>query len=225
MTMPIVMIATPCHSGDFPEPYVMSLIDTMANVYSQQVGVLWAPLCGKPYLEQARSILLTQFLDHPVKATHLLFVDADMSWPWHAVTELVAAKKDVIGVSYVSRHQDSYVHGVIPGAVIRDNLVRVDGTGTGFLMLSRHAALALSNAATEVMDIELNGKTVAVPFSIKCRVDKRSFVGEDVNICRQLTLLGMPTYIHVGLQVGHIRRGVVIGDQAKLREQFSTVSL
>lgn len=214
--MPIVMIATPCYDGNFNEHYVKSLMETFSNIYSAGIGLLWSPMCGSPYLTHARSVLLHLFMTHPVQASHLLFIDADMSWPWDAVPKLVETGKDVVGGYYVNRHKELYCHSIIPGKKVIDGLIEVDGTGTGFLMLSRKACQALTDAAPESMRMDQDGVTEPVPYAINTAITNGKFIGEDIHICRQLTAMGMPTYIHTGLQIGHLRKWIVVGDKEEL---------
>jgi hypothetical protein len=56
-------------------------------------------------ISRARSTLVAAFLDNPM-ATHLLFVDADISFEPHQVERLLMANKDFVGALYPLKSMD-----------------------------------------------------------------------------------------------------------------------
>jgi hypothetical protein len=217
---PVVVIATPCYSGDFPEMYVQSMMATFSNLARTNIRLAWAPLCGWPYLVQARSLLLYQFLAMP-EATHLLWIDADMAWEWDSIPKLLATGHDVIGAPYISRHEIRKTHSEMAGKEVIEDVVEVDGAGTGFLMLSRRAAQLLSDMATEFTTFEVCGRDVTVPMATPTSTLNGKLMTEDIAMCRALSAKGYPTYLHLGVRVGHQRKHLGFLDQAELRERFT----
>ena len=217
---PVVVIATPSYTGDFPEVYVQSLMATFSNLVRTNIRLAWAPLSGWPYLVQARSLLLHQFLAMS-EGTHLLWVDADMAWEWDSIPKLLDTGHDVIGAPYMNRHEIRNTHSEKNGMPLFDDVVEVDGAGTGFLMLSRRAAQLLSDMATESITFEICGQDVTVPQATPVKTSATGkLMTEDIALCRALAAKGYPTYLHIGLKVGHLRRELAFLDPEQLRENF-----
>jgi len=215
-----VLIATACHSGSFPEAYVRSLIGTFAQLGDKGVGVIWCPLTGSAYIENARSILVYQFLNLTT-ADYLLWIDDDMAWDYSALLTLLAAKKDVIGAPYMNRHKKAWALSELPGKPIINGVVEVGGCGTGFLLMSRKAVQALSDLATESFRVTVDGKDAQVPMCTPIWIDKarKEFVGEDIGLCRRLAQ-EIPTHIHIGVAVGHTHRSIEMSDLAEVEARF-----
>ncbi len=99
MSQPLVFIATPCFGGMVSQNYMLSVIQLMSYAKSAGFDVALSMLGYDALISRARSTLVAAFLDNP-EATHLLFVDADISFEPQQVERLITCDKDFAGALY-----------------------------------------------------------------------------------------------------------------------------
>ena len=98
-TRPMVYIATPCFGGLVSQHYMQSVISLIQ--YAGQAGfdAMLALLGHDSLITRSRNTLVTQFLNTPA-ATHLLFIDADISFDPKQVHEMLAFDQDFVAGIY-----------------------------------------------------------------------------------------------------------------------------
>jgi len=168
---PRVMIATPCYGGMVLHSYVQSMVDTIIDCSKHGIGIMLATMGNESLITRARNSLAAQFLASD--ATHLLFIDADVTWHASAVRGLVERNKAIVGGIYpmkaydFSRSEEAYQESHIGGEfypdlfqaklldypvsyldgqkelAIKDGLARVKHIPTGFMMIKRGVFLDL----------------------------------------------------------------------------------
>src|SRR5580704_18436823 len=162
MSAPInLVVATPCFGGQISILYAGSIFKLQKMVRaSNEINLKILFKDGDALITRARASLVAQFLDDP-KATHLLFVDADIGFEPDQVTRLINCGADVCAAIYPIKRIDwdkvravtqadrpnppaaalNYVLDVQdPNAVItRAGFAKVRYAGTGFLMVRRRA--------------------------------------------------------------------------------------
>ncbi len=96
---PMVFIATPCFGGLVSQHYMQSVISLVH--YASQAGfdAALALLGHDSLITRSRNTLVTQFLNTP-EATHLLFIDADISFQADQVQSMLAFDEDFVGGVY-----------------------------------------------------------------------------------------------------------------------------
>jgi hypothetical protein len=99
MSQPLIVVATPCFGGVVTQNYMLSVIRLMNYARSAGFGVSLSMVGYDALISRARSTLVAAFLDDPV-ATHLLFVDADISFAPQQVERLLRCDKDFAGALY-----------------------------------------------------------------------------------------------------------------------------
>ena len=96
-----LMIAVPTYGGLTPE-HVTSVLKLQAWLQARGVPVQTVQH-GMTEIARSRNILAAIFLE-AADATHLLFIDSDMSFPSTVTMKLLAADKAVIGATAPQRH-------------------------------------------------------------------------------------------------------------------------
>lgn len=92
---PFIAIGIP-HLGDLPDYFVKSLV-------SMKKGPEYFLTMVKNHpVDLARNLIVETVLDNP-DATHLLFLDADMTFPILAAERLLKADKDIVSGTYFAR--------------------------------------------------------------------------------------------------------------------------
>src|SRR3546814_9523554 len=79
MSRPLVVVSTPCYGGQVHQLYMQSVIALMQYASGSFFDVGLALLGNDSLVTRSRNTLVSNFLDMP-RATHLLFVDADISF-------------------------------------------------------------------------------------------------------------------------------------------------
>ena len=102
MSQPLILVATPCFGGMVSQNYMLSVIRLMSYAKSAAFDVSLSMLGYDALISRARSTLAAAFLDNPA-ATHLLFVDADISFEPQQVERLLRFGKDFSGALYPQR--------------------------------------------------------------------------------------------------------------------------
>src|SRR5882757_2098002 len=155
-----LVMATPCFSGQVSSVYASSIFALQRALRTKSNIDFKVHLRdGDALITRARANLVTLFLDDP-KATHLLFVDADIGFTPEQVFRLIESGADVVaGVYPIKRvNWDKARRAIetkrpnVPSAAldyvleiddpdhvaIVNGFTRVRYAGTGFLMIRRH---------------------------------------------------------------------------------------
>jgi hypothetical protein len=155
-----LVVATPCFGGQVSSIYASSIFRLQSAVQSKSnIDLTIHMRDGDALITRARANLVTLFLDDP-KATHFLFVDADIGFTSEQVFRLIESGADVVaGVYPIKRVNWDKARRTIetrrpklesaaldyvleindPDHVaVVNGFTRVRYAGTGFLMIRRH---------------------------------------------------------------------------------------
>lgn len=93
-----INILTPCYNGELTSNYGTSIIETTS--YLTQLGVKFVVhFLSDSLVTRVRNSLIARALSNE-KTTHILFIDADITWHYHDIVKLLVTDKDVIGGIY-----------------------------------------------------------------------------------------------------------------------------
>jgi len=103
---PISLFAiTPIIDGNVNHGYVHSLLGIQQACLSVGIPFSWSFVVGNSMLVAARNRCVAQFMTS-TKATHMLFLDADISVRWEDVMVALVANKDVVAIPCLKRAID-----------------------------------------------------------------------------------------------------------------------
>jgi hypothetical protein len=99
---PLIFVATPCFGGLVNTGYMMSILKLMQ--YAEPAGFsVSVNLLGRDSLvTRSRNTLVSQFLITP-EATHLMFIDADITFEPELVHRMLAFDQDVVAGMYPAK--------------------------------------------------------------------------------------------------------------------------
>ena len=157
---PHIFLATPCYGGVVTQGYMQSVIGLMRQAPADRYDVTLALLGQDALITRSRNTLLAHFLALEC-ATHILFIDSDISFDPSLAGRLLASGKDVIAACYpLKMHywDDQAEHRLRggepaaaaalryvgqlcdgPHAFREDDYATATYVGTGFLLISRTA--------------------------------------------------------------------------------------
>jgi len=157
------------------------------------------------YVHAGRNILVEQA--QALGATHLLFLDSDMTFPYDALARLLSHKKDIVGATYVRRR---YPHGLLGS--------KIDGSGevptTGLIQMAEMPTGCLL-IKMDCFDL------IEKPF-FRHKVKDDLMIGEDILFCRTMTALGKTIWcdMDLSMHLGHLgqEKFTILGTHMKAME-------
>ena len=119
------------------------------------VGFETSDVVGCGIIEAVRAIQLAKFIASD--ATNVLLVDDDLAWQPATVLKLLTSGNSFVGAAYPRRAGDgsqfcvrTLEHRGLAEYHPKSGLLKVEAVGTGFLMVSREAVLAMFRAYPEL---------------------------------------------------------------------------
>ena len=95
-----LVICTPCYGGNVNERYVQSLFTLVALCQHYGVGLSLVTMANESLITRGRNELVNNFLALGDRATHMMFIDADISFKAQSVIEMLLADKDIVTGAY-----------------------------------------------------------------------------------------------------------------------------
>jgi hypothetical protein len=204
-----VDIGFPC-GPNIPWQTAMSLAKTVKACTERRIECGVACIAGSSVVTWARSKVLDTFLQGHAK--HLFWIDSDITWEPADFIRLLAlaTKYDVVCGTYaqktpeqtiVIRHTNLCKFNLNP-----HGLVKVDGAGLGFAVITRDVAQRITDSKPKVYDPAAQ-KSMADAFRLD-RIDRghehEDCRHEDVAFFADLTELGYSVWLDPTIQLGHI---------------------
>lgn len=111
-----IYIGTPCYGGQCFNGYVSALLQTVQYFKDKDLPINLEIrfLTNESLITRGRNLIVAQFLADPA-ATHLLFIDADISWHPSTIEKLFNADVDIIGAVYPKKsYKWSRLNKILP---------------------------------------------------------------------------------------------------------------
>jgi len=231
MTKPLVVVGTPCFGGMVTQDYTMSLLNLTAAAPAAGFDVAVVMLGNDALITRGRSAIVATFLDSP--ATHLLFVDADITFKPEQVTRMLQFDKDFVAGLYPAKIIDwqqlaeragktgetldeaglAYVCDVCKGAELKTENGFATGVyaGTGFQLIKRAVFERMIKAYPETKYKSLH----AFPRPSKpsdhlyalfdCMIDPETgvYLSEDYAFCRRWRAIGGEIWLDLQSRLTH----------------------
>lgn len=203
---PHVMLATPSYTGALAASHTASLVQSIWALKEAGIAVTHVLMAENCHVDDARNLILTEFMDS--ECSDLIFLDADVAWSPPDLVKLI-------------RYQDApVVAGVYPRRAMaaddpfpvlpyredknifsrRDGLVRVSGLPTGFMRIRRDVI----EAAILVNDhrrVKMDNRLVTIVFE-RTLEDGKRWSG-DYAFCRLVNEMGFKMYCAPEMRLLH----------------------
>jgi hypothetical protein len=165
------------------------------------------------------------------KATHYMFIDADIRFQPESIFQMLSYEKEVIAGLYPKKSIPSnYVINLLPQTRIHGDVFTVDTAGTGFLIFRRDVYDRLIAAHPEtkyVDDVGLGKQYEPNMYAIfDCKIDdKGHYLSEDWLFCRRWQAIGGEIWAHGKTLLNHIGHYEYLGDLSKMPDFGNAVPL
>ena len=214
-------ISIPCYGGMMSEPTVVSLLRFI--IIASRHGLAWSidTMVNESLVTRARNNLMAKMMAND-KATHFMFIDADIRFQPESILQMMACDKDVIGGLYPKKSLPAnYVINLLPETKVQGDIFNVDTMGTGFLMFKRHVYEKLCAAHPEckyVDDVNLGKQYEPYMYSIFDTIidEKGHYLSEDWTFSRRWRALGGDIWAHSKVLLNHIGHYEFQGDLEKM---------
>ena len=230
-TKPFIVIATPCYGGLVTEGYMMSVLRMLLKASAGVFDYDLVLLAGDSLISRARSILVSKFLNNP-RATHLMFIDADISFDAEQVLRLLRFDKDFVAGQYPLKQIDwralparavkgepleaaglTYVGMPETGAgrTVEDGFAKGQYAGTGFQLIKRCVFERLIEAHPEMKFKRIDTLSNEIPggdnlyalFECMIDPDTGTYLSEDYSFCRRWRSLGGEIWLDLRSKLSH----------------------
>jgi cellulose synthase/poly-beta-1,6-N-acetylglucosamine synthase-like glycosyltransferase len=164
---PKLFIATPMYGGMCVGGYTMGILECVQTFMQHGIQMYYSYMMNESLITRARNGMAYDFLQSD--ATHLMFIDADITFKPQDIVRMVQADKDIIcglypkkeinwklvadavkqGVDYkdLSNYTGSFVVNLVGGATEStgdiNHPMEIDNGGTGFMLIKRDVFLKL----------------------------------------------------------------------------------
>ena len=240
MSKPFIVVATPCFGGLVTQSYMMSILQLTQRAARDEFDMDVLMLSGDSLISRARSVLVGRFLDNPL-ATHLLFVDADISFDSEQVLRLLRFDKDFVAGLYPLKQIDwqafparavrgepleaaglSYVGKICtePDLRVEDGFATGQYAGNGFQLMKRAVLERMFAAYPELQFKAIDTLTAGMPskdnlFALfDCMIDPENgtYLSEDYSFCRRWKAIGGEIWLDLRSRLTHAGVQHFVGD-------------
>lgn len=207
-----VMIATPCYGGQVTTPYLLSAVRTVELMRREGVPLSWMTTDRESLIQRARNTLTAKFLADPMNS-HLVFIDADISWEPTDVLRLIGHNRDVVCGLYPMKKLP--IHWAVALEVDEHNqsvadlgrrIVKIKHAATGFLCIKRQVFERINQARPDLSyrEVQLPDDENALLHAwFNCEVHEGVLWGEDFGFSRLWRSLGGEIWADPSIQLGH----------------------
>lgn len=219
-------ICIPCFGGQTSEPTFMSML--RFAIMASKIGLNYSvdTISNESLIPRARNNLVSKMLFNK-KATHLMFIDADIGFDPESIIRLILSNKDVVGGAYpMKKMPTTYVLNSLPNPKTVMDLTEVACLGTGFMLIRRNVLERMISAHPELKvndNINFSPETEHLMYSLfDTMIDHKSnYLSEDWTFCYRWRLLGGECWIDTGIKLNHAGSYTYIGNTEELKKVTS----
>lgn len=232
MSRPLIVVGTPCFGGLVSQDYTMSLLNLAAAAPTHGFDVAVIMLGNDALITRGRSAIVAHFLDNPA-ATHLLFVDADITFSVEQVVRLLKFDKDFSAGLYPAKIIDwnqlaqrfgrstetldeaglAYVGALCEGTEAKRDNDFATGTyaGTGFQLIKRSVFERMMKAHPELKYQALHAfprpsqpsDNLYALFDCMIEPETGVYLSEDYAFCRRWRAIGGEIWLDLNSKLNH----------------------
>ena len=225
-----IFIGIPMYGGVCTGENAIGHINATKLFLDRGVGYNWQFLYNESLITRARNGLVKMFYD--TECTHLMFIDADISYKAEDILSMIDADKDIIcGVYPKKRIAWEKINNALAQGIIGEDLkhytgdlvinklnyidtpianksepVEIFNGGTGFMLIKREVFdLLKPHCPTYTNDmLPTQQEIVTEYFATSIEPDSNRLLSEDYHFCRLARLNGIKVWAAPWVELGHI---------------------
>lgn len=223
-----------CYHG-----YASSLLENVLDLKENNIQVYWYFIANESLITRGRNYIVDYFLKST--CTHLMFIDADISFPRTAIRSLLETKEDFVCAPYPKKFIDwnrvnflannrygnyiqdlrtvgaSYVINYMDNNLVPSDdsrgLVEVRHAGTGFMLIHRNVFDKLGPTLPKARAANFGANAGWYTEYFKTDIDEEGVLqSEDWFFCNKWKDVGGKIYLMRNLKLNHIGTYVFEGD-------------
>lgn len=231
-----VYIGTPMYGGLCYHGYASSLISNILDLKKHKIDVQWQFMGNESLITRGRNYIADSFLKS--SCSHLMFIDADISFDPTSIRKLLMAKEDFVCAPYPKKFIDwksikekgmfadanqlknygaSYVINYIDSRKIPTpndkGLIEIKHAGTGFMLLSREVFLKIRSGCRQARASNFGEFSNWYTEYFKTDVDEDGVLqSEDWVFCNQWRDVGGKIWLMQDIKLDHVGTYIYEGD-------------
>ena len=199
----------PCYGGQISEVTFTSFVRFICR--APQWNLEWSleTLANESLIPRGRNTLVAKAM-HNTRASHLMFLDADIGFDPEYIRMLLQEDVDVIGGGYPKKSLPiDYVLNPIDGGMSDDSKAEVERIGTGFLLVKRKVFSRIAELMPELKYTDDTGLNPAInkhlyAFFESGLFGEKVFMSEDWVFCNRWRQLGGRIFISKRFSLTHV---------------------
>lgn len=228
--MTSVFIATPAYGCSVTTAYVKSVMLMRVHLAKRKIPTQVFLLGNESLVCRARNICVAQFLRSP--CTHLLFIDADISFDPQILDAMLQFDKDIVTAIYSKKNFDwdrfarvsadpacqepvnqralDFNINLLEDQKIVDRMfVKVHDAATGFMLIKRECIDRMQRcypslwAKNDIPGICKDIPTYCALFGVRIDPRDRRYLSEDWMFCRLWQLVGGEVWANIAAPICH----------------------
>jgi hypothetical protein len=204
-----IHFCTPCYGGMIMEPCFGSYMRFAMMAMKYGINFSVDTMVNESLVTRGRNNLVAKFLANE-KATHLMWVDADIKWDAEAVLRMALYNAGVVcGLYPMKGIPIRYVLNSLPGGRRIGPLYEVSTSGTGFMLIKREVIEKLIEIMPETKykdSLNLGAQYEPHMYALfDTMIDEHGhYLSEDWTFCKRVReKLKMPIWVDTEIKLDH----------------------
>lgn len=204
-----IHFATPCYGGTITEQCFNSYMRFSLLAMKNGINFSLDTMVNESLIPRGRNNLVAKFLANE-KATHLMWVDADIRWDPASVLRMVLYEGGVVcGLYPMKGIPIRYVLNALPGGRRVGPLLEVSTSGTGFMLIKREVIENLIKAMPETKykdSLNLGAQFEPYMYALfDTMIDENGYyLSEDWTFCKRVReKLKVPIWVDTEIKLDH----------------------
>ncbi len=224
-----IVVCTPCFGGLVSQGYMLATTNLLMLGTQMGFNVSVDLLGYDSLITRSRNTLVAQFLDRP-DATHLMFVDADITFQPADILRMVCFDRDIVAGLYPLKLRDWSVEAIgrvragesldtaplryvgLPcePSAMENGFVPATYAGTGFMLIRRATLLRMMEGYPELAFAAAHDRAEQAPsphryalFDCMIEPETRHYLSEDYTFCRRWRDLGGEIWLDTQVRLVH----------------------